>query len=132
LISSAIFKLKSLSEKSFVFMVSLSPLVALPCKLSPGGFSGERIFEVILADGQPYRSIAPRQFCWNSDNSLVEENEPQNEIGGMVAARVVDFIEGEQVIVEVPDGEIIAVDKGAVQKRPTSIKSAESNPHVPV
>jgi hypothetical protein len=96
--------------------------VALTCKVSPGAFSGERIFQVNLANGQPYRSLAPRQFCWNTDNRLVAENEPQNEIDGMIAARVIDSIENDQMIVEVPDGEIIAVDKNLVKTRPTEIK----------
>ncbi len=107
-------------------MLSLNFLVALPCKLSPGGFSGERIFEVILADGKSYKSIAPRQFCWNSEGLLVAKDEPTSEIEGMVAARVVESIEDGQIIVEVPDGEVIAVDKCAVQKRPTEINPMES------
>lgn len=107
-------------------------LVAIMCKVSPGGFSGERIFEVILANGEPYRSLAPRQFCWNSQNNLVTENEPNTEINGLIAARIIDDIDNDQMIVEVPDGEIIAVDKGIVKQRPTSIKPSESRLHVPV
>jgi hypothetical protein len=107
-------------------------LVALMCKVSPGGFSGERIFEVILANGEQYRSLAPRQFCWNSQNHLVAENEPKTEIDGLIAARVIDSIDNDQMIVEVPDGEIIAVDKVNVKPRPTSIKPPESRLHVPV
>jgi hypothetical protein len=113
-------------------MLSLNSLVALPCKLSPGGFSGERIFEVILADGKSYKSLAPRQFCWNSERSLVAENEPTSEVEGMVAARVIESIEHDQIIVEVPDGEVIAVDKDAVQKRPTEINPMESASYVSV
>lgn len=108
-------------------------LVALTCKIAPGGFSGERIFEVKLANGDSYSSLAPRQFCWNSQGDLVAEDEPNTEVDGMIAARIVDSIEDNQVIVEVPDGEIIAVDKNMVQERPTSIKPpAESKPHVSV
>jgi hypothetical protein len=107
-------------------------LVALKCRVSPGGFSGERIFEVTLANGQPYRSLAPRQFCWNSQNHLVAEDEPQTEVDGMVAARIIDSIDGDQMIVEVPDGETIAVDKANVGPRPTSIKPPESRLHVSV
>jgi hypothetical protein len=107
-------------------------LVALKCKVAPGGFSGERIFEVILANGNPYRSLAPRQFCWNSDGNLVAASEPSAEVSGMVAARIIDFIDDEQAIVEVPDGEIIAVNKDDVKERPTSIKPSELRSNVPV
>lgn len=106
-------------------------LVALTCKVSPGGFSGERIFEITLANGESYRSLAPRHFCWNSENHLVAESEPQAEITGMIAARVIDVVDG-QTIVEVPDGEIIAVDQDRVKPRPTSIKPPESRLHVSV
>lgn len=108
-------------------------LVALKCKISPGGFSGERIFEVVLADGQEYQSLTPRQFCWNSQGNLVAADEPNIEVEGMVAARIIDYIDEDQLIVEVPDGETIAVDKSDVEKRPTNIKPpTESKTHVPV
>lgn len=110
-----------------------SRLIALICKVAPGGFSGERIFEVKLANGDLYRSIAPRQFCWNNQGYLVGENEPDTEVDGMIAARIVDSVEGDQLIVEVPDGEIIAVDRNDVKDRPTIIEPPmESKPHVPV
>lgn len=110
-----------------------SQLVALTCKVAPGGFSGERIFEVKLANGELYRSVAPRQFCWNNQGYLVAENEPDKEVDGMIAARIVDSVGDDQLVVEVPDGETIAVDKKDVKERPTNIKPpAESNPHVPV
>lgn len=108
-------------------------LVALKCKISPGGFSGERIFEVVLADGEAYQSLTPRQFCWNSQGNLVAADEPNAEVEGMVAARIVDFIDDDQLIVEVPDGETIAVDKSDVKPRPTNIKPpTESKAHVSV
>ena len=100
-------------------------LVALKCELSPGGFSGERIFEIWLANGDLYKSIAPRQFCWNEEGKLVEENEPSdgNKIPGKVAARLIDHLDENQVIVEVPDGQIIAVNKeDIIVPRPTPIK----------
>ncbi len=39
----------------------------------------------------------------------------------MVAARVTDEIDENQVAVEIPDGEVIAVDRGLVSDRPTPI-----------
>ncbi|HKI38479.1 MAG TPA: hypothetical protein VKA46_41910 [Gemmataceae bacterium] len=106
-------------------------LVALDCQLAPGAFSGERIFEVELADGSKYRSLAPRQFCW-VNGKLVGVTEPATETAGLVAAKVVDQTEDGQVIVEVPDGEVIAVDAARVKDRPTEIRPPEPKPHVPV
>jgi hypothetical protein len=120
-------------KETEVMLSSERQLVALTCKIAPGGFSGERIFEVKLANGEPYRSLAPRQFCWNSQGNLIAENEPNTEVEGAIAARIVDSIDEDQVIVEVPDGEIIAVDKNDIKKRPTNIKPpAKSKPHVSV
>ncbi len=106
--------------------------VALPCKLAPGAFSGERVFEVDLANGETYRSLAPRPFCWNARGQLVAQAEPAVESPGMVAARIVDRIDDGQVLVEVPDGEVIAVDEKTVKQRPTEIKPPEPRTHVPV
>jgi hypothetical protein len=96
-------------------------LVAIPCRLAPGAFSGERIFEVRMANGQTYTGVAPRHFCWNARGSLVGEDEPTAEVDGKVAAKVVEEIDDEQTAVEVPDGAVIAVDNGQVQRRPTPI-----------
>ena len=87
--------------------------------------SDERVFEVELADGKLYRSVAPRQFCWNDQGRLVAENEPAAEASGMVAARVLDWTDDGQTIVEVPDGEVIAVDLGAARFAHTPEKLAE-------
>lgn len=103
-------------------------LVAIPCKLSPGAFSGERIFEVKLANGETYSSLAPRQFCWTSAGKIVSEKEPTATTDGMIAARIVASVEGDQLQVEVPDGEVIAVDKSIVQSRPTVIAPPSNAP----
>lgn len=98
-------------------------LVALPCELSPGMVSGERVFVVTLANGKSYSGIAPRFFCWTADGRLVGRDEPKKEVDGLIAARVVDDeLEGNQIVVEVPDGVVIAVDQGLVKPRPTEIR----------
>jgi hypothetical protein len=104
-------------------------LVAVPCKISPGMFSGERVFAVELANGTTYRGIAPRQFCWNAEGRLVAENEPSQEIEGKVAAKLIDELEESQVAVEVPDGEVIAVDASRVGQRPTDIRPPSAVRH---
>jgi hypothetical protein len=109
-------------------MPAHNTLVALPCKLSPGAFSGERVIDVQLADGQIYTSVAPRHFCWNASGRLVGEKEPLAEVDGMVAARVIEDLDENQVAVEIPDGEVIAVDKGQVKSRPTPITPPSRTP----
>lgn len=97
-------------------------LIALDSKISPGAFSGERLFSVRLANDENYVGLAPREFCWNEDDVLVGKNEPEKSINGKVAARVVREVDPEQFVVEVPDGTCIAVDKKIINARPTSIE----------
>lgn len=109
-----------------------SPLVAIKARIEQSGFSGERIFEVKLANGKPYRGLAPHQFCWDSRNNQIQEFDEEDNIEGLVAARVIDVIDHDQLIVEIPNGEVIAVDKQDVTKRPTSITPIESKAHVSI
>lgn len=111
---------------------------ALPSKIAPGMFSSERIFRLTLADGSLYRGLAPRHFCWNADGKTLTETEPANETDGFIAGRVVEEIDDTQVAVEVPTGEVIAVDRPLVRSRPTEIRppnvplAAETMPNVSV
>jgi hypothetical protein len=91
-------------------------------------FSGERLFTVKLANGADYHGIAPRHFCWNERGEIVGEYEPTRENEGKIAARVVDELEDGQVAVEVPNGEVIAVDRSDVVKRPTVIRPPTPTP----
>ena len=108
--------------------------IALACIISPGAFSGERVFRVKLANSDFYIGISPREFCWNDHGSLVEKNEPKpgSEIDGKIAARLLRTTEDGQLIVEVPDGQSIFVDREVVQKRPTriTVNSAVENSYV--
>jgi hypothetical protein len=108
-------------ERTSVFGgVADRSLVALPCELSMGSFSGERFFDVTLANGETYHGFAPRFFCWNASGKLVEGSEPETQSPGMVAAKVIQWLD-DQVQVEVPDGQVIAVDRNMVKSRPTPI-----------
>lgn len=106
-------------------------LVAIPCKLSPGSFSGERVFEVQLANGDSYTSLAPRHFCWNANGKIVGDREPTTKTSGMIAAKIVTEIDDNQLQIEVPDGEVIAVDRRQVKSRPTPIVPPPSVLRVP-
>jgi hypothetical protein len=96
-------------------------LVAVPATLSAGMFSDERTFEVQLANGQTYVGLAPRYFCWDASGKLVGEKAPPGEVPGLVAAKLVDELDGGQVAVEVPDGTVIAVKEEQAKDRPTPI-----------
>jgi hypothetical protein len=113
-------------------------LVAVACKLFPGMFPSERVFQVSLANGETYRGIAPRHFCWNALGQIVDFSELTNGTQGKVAAKVLEYLDADQVAVEVPDGEVLAVPTDLVAERPTDIKppspsrALEPSPNVPV
>lgn len=102
-------------------MTSDRTLVAIPCSLSPGMFSSERVFEVKLANGDTYKGVSPRHFCWTKDRRIVGDRTPPEAAEGFVAARIVDEPGDDQFAVEVPDGEVLAVWKKDIQQRPTVI-----------
>jgi hypothetical protein len=113
--------------------------VAIPCKITPGVFSSERFFTVELADGTTHKGLSPLDFLWDASGKPLKNEQvaPAVEPSGFVAARVVDVLPGDQVAVEVPDGEVIAVRRDIIRERPTRIvppgvgTSPEAKPSVP-
>jgi hypothetical protein len=102
----------------------MARLVAVNCKLFSGVFPSERQFEVALADGETYRGLAPRHFCWNASGKIVEEEEVTDGADGWIAGKRISYHEElpEGVAaIEVPDGEVLAVNEAAVRERPTKI-----------
>jgi hypothetical protein len=101
-------------------------------------FSSERVFTIRMANGETYKGLAPRFFCWNAQGNLISEDEPTQEVDGKIAARIIDELDAGQFAVEVPDGEVIAVTKDQILPRPTVIRPpgtfapSEPPPHVPV
>ena len=103
--------------------MALENLIAVECKLSKGLFSSERTFEVVLANQKRHSGPVPRHFCWNAEKTPLHGVEAEKEeIDGFVAARIVDTLENDQIAIEVPDGEVLAVRRNQVQKRPTQIQ----------
>ena len=104
----------------------LMRLMALKCKISRGGFSDERVFRLVGAEG--YEGISSRRHLWSEDGLAIEEGEPPigQELEGLVATRVLG-ISGDAVSVSVPDGEVIVVPVSALVKRPQGVTE-----HVPV
>jgi len=103
--------------------MALNQFVAVKCKLSKGLFSSERAFEVSLANGEKYSGPAPIHFCWNEAGKPLGEGEAiDREIDGWVAARRLRRqLPDDQMAVEVPDGEAIAVRNPQVRDAWTDI-----------
>src|SRR5262245_16095940 len=91
--------------------------VAVRCKFSKGLFYCGRAVEVTLADGNTHSGPAPLHYCLNDAGQPLNRGEAiDEEIDGWVAARRLDRpLQGDQVGVEVPDGEAIAVRKSQLR-----------------
>jgi hypothetical protein len=114
-----------MARKSFPY------LIAIPCRLMMGSFSGERYFSLQLASNEIYASVAPKYFCW-VDNHLVEDDQPSQETEGLIAAKFRDYVKEGIVRVEVPDGETIEVTEDQIKERPTEIVPPPFKPYVSV
>jgi hypothetical protein len=95
-------------------------LIALHCQIFSGGFSGERIVSISLADGTEYKGLAPREYCWDMDNKTIGLEAPPSgdSINGKVAGQLLKVTENDTAVVTIPDGEIIEVSKDSISKRP--------------
>lgn len=97
--------------------------VLLACRISRGGFSGERVFRLSLADGTEHVGVAPVGYFFHRGDrpKPIEPNEPPHKgqpIEGLIAGRIV-VNGGDTALVAVPDGETIEVklDRIAFERR---------------
>jgi hypothetical protein len=100
-------------------MTRIKP-IALRCKISRGGFSGERVVHVVGPDGKEYKGLAPTHYCWTEDGQRLGLEEPAagNSIDGLVAAQRLVDLPGNQVVVTTPDGEVFVVSSDIMVPRP--------------
>ena len=95
---------------------------AIPCKISRGVFSTERMFALKKI---PYCGFAPRHWCWNTGGCLLGKTEAADEVAvdGYVAARIVEKLKGGKVRVSIPNGELIEIEAAEMVERPTKVGS---------
>jgi hypothetical protein len=93
--------------------------VAVRCRILAGGFSGERLVHVSTTDGKEHVSLAPRLYCWTTEGRVLAEDEPKPGVAveGLVAAHLLQVRDGKMLI-SLPDGEVILVNKDQVVQRP--------------
>jgi hypothetical protein len=95
-------------------------MVLLRCRISRGGFSGERVFRIPQADSsEEHIGAASVDYCSHIDRTPIEFEEPAkgDRIDGLVEARVIEN-GGDTVIVALPDGETIRTKTDQVAYRP--------------
>lgn len=97
----------------------MSNLVAIPCQYKWAAFSGERLFKLVLSNGESYIGVSSNNFLWNFLGGLVRDEQPLDYVDGMLAVRVIQYIDEDEVLVVLPDTEQVVVEK--VFPRPTPI-----------
>jgi hypothetical protein len=91
-------------------------MVLLACRVSPGGFSGERVFRIPLADGAIHIGTAPVEYCFSESREPIGKGEPKpgQAINGYVEGRIIAN-GGANAEVEMPDGEIVVVNMTTIR-----------------
>lgn len=79
----------------------------LPCNISRGAFSGERIVE-IQRTGFSYRGAVPVVYCYNLKLEALDELTPPNggSLDGLVRLIVVRGSQGSPAALAMPDGSV--------------------------
>lgn len=62
----------------------------LPCKLSDAAFSGEKLFDVILANGEPYTGLASSHHCYVGGRPVKHREKVGKGADGMVDVQLVE------------------------------------------
>lgn len=97
-------------------------LVAVPCRISKGMFSDERVFSIQLIGGKEYKGLTSIDFFWTKDRiPLIFADKPEI-IDGFVAGHVLKELENGQCVVEVPDGMVLAFERDQLIQRSTEIR----------
>lgn len=104
-------------------------MIAVRCRVSRGAFSDELVFEIDqTGDQNAYIGAASRQYIWNEAKQHFKPDEPAEgeSVPGLVAARQLGSRDAS-ILVAIPDGEVIQVEKRLLADRPQ-----ESAPDVPL
>jgi hypothetical protein len=98
--------------------VDMARLLAIRCKISRGGFSGERVFDIAIANIS-HSGVGSRIHMWNLDQTPVDKGEPPlgQKIDGLIAVRVLSQ-DAVTATVSMPDGEVIDIPVGELLDRP--------------
>ncbi len=107
-------------------MRKMKTKVALPCKISAGGFSDEITFKISVSDGE-YLGTASKRYFWRENDEPIGELEVGTWTKGKMAARVLQKEDDRHVLVSIPDGEVVSVDQARLLERPSELEE-----HVPL
>lgn len=93
--------------------------IALECKIEQGGFPYEKLFRIPLDKGE-YIGGSAFDHCWYKNGEPFTEHDPKGEqaIEGIIAARIIDASDTQNILVAIPNGETIRVSKEKLLERP--------------
>jgi hypothetical protein len=80
----------------------------IECDVSPGAFSGELAFEIIL-NGEKHVGLAAKMYFFAKDGKQLGDVTTKTK--ALIMARVLREEEDGEFLVSIPDGEVIRVKK---------------------
>jgi hypothetical protein len=88
----------------------MAEIIHVKCKIKPGGFSGERVFVVTLADGTELKGVASRRFLLDRSGKPIGADDPPEgkTVSGLLLCRIIEK-EAGAATVEVPNAELAYV-----------------------
>lgn len=91
-------------------------LVLVPCTISRGGFSGERVFSI----GQ-IKGVSPKSYCYDEYHEQVGDDIPPegHTISGFIVARLLDPDEldhASELTVSLPSGDVVTLPANFVER----------------
>lgn len=97
----------------------------IPCKIERGGFSSERTFTIVGADGGKLTGLADvDHLCDVDDNSLGDDEPPEGVvIDGYVNCRLIRKVGTDRALVDLPGLEPIEILASDLSRSPCAVES---------
>ncbi len=98
-----------------------SDAALIPCEISRGAFSAERIIQISRgSEEEPHMGACSFRYCFTAKGERLKGDQPPHgeKIKGMVAARRIRDLEDGTVLVSIPDGAVLIVDAEQIKEAP--------------
>jgi len=96
-------------------------LILIRCRISRSGFSSERVFRVNRSDGPEHIGAAPVRYFFTEGKKPLPPDQPAErgvQIKGFLTGRVVLEESAEVILVSVPSGEVLRVNRQETAEYP--------------
>lgn len=88
-------------------------VIYIECKIAPGAFSGELVFRI--ENGIQHQGLAPRRYFFTSELKQIGADNVLEGTRAYIAGRIINENEDGSMLVSIPDGEVICVNRDKVK-----------------